>query len=211
VDPVVDEPAADVLVTMFRRLFEGGFVTLERCALSHRGPDGHACLDETSALAALLEVADGDGSPLPGPGDPELHALHRDMLAAWPEYPFVVSGPSRHLRALLAEGLAMPLPTSMMRKRGISDLAEHLVDHDALSGPRLAATLASARETADRKGMKHVLVITPDGTVHVAGPLPWETMAHYSNVEFSARVECLRIEERAARGAAALTGPDGGG
>jgi hypothetical protein len=43
--------------------------------------------------------------------------------------------------------------------------------------------------------MKHVLLIEPDGTVHVAGPSPEEAMAHYSNVEFSARVECARVEE----------------
>ncbi len=48
---------------------------------------------------------------------------------------------------------------------------------------------------AAANGMKHVLLIEPDGTVHVAGPTPEETMAHYSNVEFSARVECARIEE----------------
>jgi hypothetical protein len=131
------------------------------------------------------------------------------MLAAWPDFPFVVSGPARHLRALLAEGLAMPMPTSMMRKRGIGDLAEHLVDSDALSAPRLAATLAAARELASRNGMKHVLIIAPDGMVHVAGPLPWETMAHYSNVEFSARVECLRIEERATRNATVIPGSAG--
>ena len=47
--------------------------------------------------------------------------------------------------------------------------------------------------------MKHVLVIEPEGTVHVAGMVSADTMAHYSNVEFSARVECLRIEERIAQ------------
>jgi len=46
-----------------------------------------------------------------------------------------------------------------------------------------------------RPGLRSGPLIEPDGTVHVAGPTLEETMAHYSNVEFSARVECARIEE----------------
>ena len=150
-------------------------------------------LDETVALARLL--GDGDPEAPFEPADPSTHALHRAMHAAWPESEAVVSGPARHLRALLAEGWAMPEPTSMMRKRGVTRLDDHLVEAGALAGPQVAATLARARETADANGMKHVLLIEPDGTVHVAGSSPEEAMAHYSNVEFSARVECARIEE----------------
>lgn len=181
------------LVTIFGRLFESEFVTLERFAISCRAPDGMRYLDETVALAHLL--GDGDPEAPFEPADPSIHALHRAMYAAWPEFEAVVSGPSRHLRSLLAEGCAMPESTSMMRKRGVTRLDDHLVEEGALAGPRLAATLAGARETATANGMRHVLLIEPDGTVHVAGRSPEETMAHYSNVEFSARVECARIEE----------------
>lgn len=185
--------AAAVLVTIFGRLFESEFVTLERFAISCRAQDGMHYLDETVALARLL--GDGDREAPFRPADPSVHSLHRAMYAAWLEFEAVVSGPSRHLRALLAEGCAMPEPTSMMRKRGVKRLDDHVVEAGALAGSRLAATLASARETAAANGMKHVLLIEPDGTVHVAGLSPEEAMAHYSNVEFSARVECGRMEE----------------
>lgn len=181
------------LVTIFGRLFESEFVTLECFAISCRAPDGIRYLDETVALARLLGGEDPE-APFE-PADPSTHALHCAMYAAWPDFGAVVTGPSRHLRSLLAEGCAMPEPTSMMRKRGVTHLEAHVVAEGALASPRLAATLAGAREMAAANGMKHVLLIEPDGTVHVAGSTPEETMAHYSNVEFSARVECARIEE----------------
>lgn len=181
------------LVTIFGRLFESEFVTLERFAISCRAPGGMRYLDETVALERLL--GDGDPEAPFEPADPSIHALHRAIYAAWPDFEAVVTGPSRHLRSLVAEGCAMPEPTSMMRKRGVTRLDDHVVAEGALDGPRLAGTLATARATATANGMRHVLLIEPDGTVHVAGTSPEEAMAHYSNVEFSARVECARIEE----------------
>ena len=41
-----------------------------------------------------------------------------------------------------------------------------------------------------------MLLVTPFGMVHVAGRTPEETMAHWSNVEFSARTHVMRLEER---------------
>lgn len=193
-DSPTDAPdVTERLLTIFGRLFESEFVTLERFALSCRTPAGMRYLDEADALALML----GEGEPgVPRePADPAAHTLHRTMYAAWPDMHAVVSGPSRHLRALLAEGCELPEPTSMMRKRGVTRLADHLVETGALAGPRVAATLASARETATANGMTHVLILEQDGTVHVAGRLAEEAMAHYSNVEFSARVACVRIEE----------------
>jgi ribulose-5-phosphate 4-epimerase/fuculose-1-phosphate aldolase len=193
VEPPDAPDATERLLTIFGRLFESEFVTLERFALSCRTPAGMRYLDESDALALML----GEGEPgVPRePADPAVHALHRTVYSAWPDMHAVVSGPSRHLRALLAEGCALPEPTSMMRKRGVTRLADHLVETDALAGPRVAASLAGARETATANGMNHVLLLEQDGTVHVAGRLAEEAMAHYSNVEFSARVACARIEE----------------
>jgi ribulose-5-phosphate 4-epimerase/fuculose-1-phosphate aldolase len=193
VEPITAGTATAKLVTIFERLFESEFVTLERFAISCRTPDGLRSLDETTAVACLLAGDDAE-APLE-PADPSVAALHRAMYAAWPEVVAVVSGPSRHLRSLMAEGCAMPDSTSMMRKRGVTCLDDHLVAAGALDDPRLAATLAHVRETAAANGMKHVLLVEPDGTVHVAGPSLEETMAHYSNVEFSARVECARIDD----------------
>jgi hypothetical protein len=51
------------------------------------------------------------------------------------------------IKALLDEGMARPPCTSMMRKRGVSDLAEYLVDPIALTPPALEATLASGSST----------------------------------------------------------------
>lgn len=185
--------ATERLVTIFGRLFESEFVTLERFAISCRTTTGMRYLDESDALALML--GDGDPGAPAAPADPSTHALHRTMYAAWPDVDAVVSGPSRHLRALLAEGCALPDPTSMMRKRGVTRLVDHLVEPGSLAGQRAAATLAHARETASANGMTHVLLLEQDGTVHVAGRLAEEAMAHYSNVEFSARVACIRIEE----------------
>lgn len=185
--------ATELLVKIFGRLFESEFVTLERFSISCRTTAGMRYLDESDALALLL--GEGDPGVPREPADSSAHALHRTMYAAWPDVHAVMSGPSRHLRALLAEGCAPPNPTSMMRKRGVTRLVDHFVEPGALAGPRLAATLAAARETATANGMTHVLLLEQDGTVHVAGRLAEEAMAHYSNVEFSARVECARIEE----------------
>jgi hypothetical protein len=83
----------------------------------------------------------------------------------------------------------------MIRKRGIPDLGPHLVAPGALLGPRQAESIAMARELATRNGMKHLLLIRPDGFVVAAGTDAWEVMAHWHNVEFAAHVECLRVEE----------------
>ena len=192
---------ADILVTIFGRLFESELSTLEQLTVSCRTPDGVRSLGERTALALLLgedPPADAPAAAEPGDGaGPSTTALHRTMLGAWPETTAAVSGLALHLRDLLTEGLPLPDPTSMMRKRGVTQLADHLVEPAALAPAELDRTLARARETAVAKGMKHVLIVVSDGTVHVAGRTPEETMAHWSNVEFSAKVECLRVEERA--------------
>lgn len=51
-----------------------------------------------------------------------------------------------------------------MRNRGVSDLAAHTVEPEALVGPALTATIARARESAERNGMRHSLIITSDGS-----------------------------------------------
>jgi ribulose-5-phosphate 4-epimerase/fuculose-1-phosphate aldolase len=191
-------PAAATPVTVFRRLFENEFITLDGFAISCRTAAGMHYIDESVALARMLADDDHD-EPFP-PSDPSVHALHLALYAAWPEAESVVSGWSRHLRALLAEGMALPAPTSMMRKRGISDLGDHLVEPGALVGSLLDATLAQAQATASRNGMAHLLLVASNGMVVVASPKPEEAMAHWHNVEFSARVECMRIEEAAVHG-----------
>jgi ribulose-5-phosphate 4-epimerase/fuculose-1-phosphate aldolase len=191
-------PARVTPVVIFGRLFESELLTLEGFAISCRAPGGMHYLDQTNALASMLaQEPPGD---LVTPSDPTSHALHRAMYEAWPDVEAVVSGVSLHLRALMDEGMALPAPTSMMIKRGVTDLQDHLVGPEALVAPHLDATLARARAAADGHGMRHVLLVTTAGTVCVAGPSPEETMAHYSNVEFSARVECLRIEEATVHG-----------
>ena len=114
-------------------------------------------IDESVALGRML--ADEDRDLRFVPSDPVMHALHRTMYAAWPDVESVVSGWSRHLRALLVEGCALPTPTRMMRKRGVSDLRDHLVDPGALAGSQRDLTLAQARETATRNGMTYVLLV----------------------------------------------------
>ena len=184
----------DILVTIFGRLFESELGTLERLVVSCRTADGTRTLDGTAALARWLgETGPGDPS---APGDPGIEAIHLAMLAAWPEHTAVVSGLALHLRDLFVVGLSLPEPTSMMRKRGVTHLPDHVVEPTALAGAALEETLARARERASANAMKHVLIVVSDGMVHVAGRSPEETMAHWSNVEFSARVECLRVEER---------------
>lgn len=195
-------PAVSVTpVTMFRRLFENEFVTLDGFAISCRTASGMHYIDESVALGRML--ADEDRDEPFAPSDPTMHALHEAMYAAWPDVESVVSGWSRHLRALQVEGYPMPAPTSMMRKRGVSDLQDHLVEPGAVAGSQRALTLAQARETATRNGMTHVLLVAANGMVVAAGPRPEEVMAHWHNVEFSAQIECMRIEE------AALHAPDG--
>lgn len=179
----------DLLVTVFGRLFERDLATLEAVRVSAREPDGTIrTLDELAALGGLLGE---DGHDLPAP-DP----VHVALLAAFPGYTAAVSGIARSLRDLQAAGMALPETTSMMRKRQVADLSDHLVAAEALAPANLDATIARARERVASVGAKHVLLITPFGMVHVAGRTPEETMAHWSNVEFSARTQIMRIEER---------------
>jgi ribulose-5-phosphate 4-epimerase/fuculose-1-phosphate aldolase len=185
--------ADEVLVTVFGRLFENEFATLDGIAMSRKTPDGLRYLEESAALGRLLGVQDVD-EPFE-PADGAMLALHGALYAASPEVDTVVSGLSRHLQALLLEGMALPAPTSMMQKRGIPDLGPHVVAPGALLGPRQAESIEMARELAARNGMKHLLLIEPDGFVVAAGTGAWEVMAHWHNVEFAARVECLRVEE----------------
>lgn len=179
----------DVLVTIFGRLFERDLATLESVRVSVREADGSVrTLDELAALGGLLGEH-GHEAPDPDP-------VHEALLAAFPGYTAAVSGIARSLRDLQAEGMDLPETTSMMRKRQVPDLAAHLVAPDALAPANLAATIAQARERVESVGAKHVLLITPFGMVHVAGRTPEETMAHWSNVEFSARTQVMRLEER---------------
>ena len=186
------------LVTVATRLLERELASPEALAVSERTPDGLRSLDLLGALAAILD--DGLAVVPPGaPAAPAVHALHAACYVAWPDRNAIVSGVALHLRDLLAEGMGLPDPTSMMAKRGIVRVADHLVPAGALWGAERDATLARARALADERGMKHVLLIEPDGMVHAAGRTPEETMAHWSNVEFAARIECLRVEDRLVR------------
>jgi hypothetical protein len=179
----------ELLATVFGRLFESELGSVEALRVSVRGPNGGiVTMDERAGLGALLGEA---GHPEPAP-DP----LHADLLAIFPAWTAAVSGVGLHLRDLLAEGMALPETTSMMRKRMVVDLADHLVEPAEMAPDRRQATLARARERVERVGAKHVLLVVTDGTVHVAGRTPEETMAHWSNVEFSARTHVARIEER---------------
>jgi ribulose-5-phosphate 4-epimerase/fuculose-1-phosphate aldolase len=201
--------ADEVLVTVFGRLFENEFASLDGIAMSRRTPDGMRYLDQSVALSRLLgDVAAGEPFK---PADEAILALHGALYAAAPEVDTVVSGWSRHLQALLLEGLPLPVPTSMMRKRGIPDLGPHVVAPEALLGPRQAENIAKARELAERNGMKHLLLIGPGGYVVAAGTGAWEVMAHWHNVEFAARVECLRVEEADVLAAGALQLGEGPG
>lgn len=184
-------------VTVFRRLFENEFATLDGIAISCRSADGIEYIDESVALGLMLtDEAVGEDFV---PSDHESHAMHQAMYEAWPDVTSVVSGWSRHLRALLLEEMALPAPTSMMRKRGITDLQMHLLEPSAFSGLQVEATLAKAHETAARNGMAHYLLLATNGMVVVAAPTPEEAMAHWHNVEFAARIECMRIEEAGLR------------
>lgn len=181
---------SDVLVTIFGRLFESELGSVEELRVSTRTLDG-AGVRTLDTLAALGRLLGEETHPEPAPD-----ALHVALLEVFPAWTAAVSGVAPHLRDLLLEGMAMPETTSMMRKRAVPDLSAHLVTADDLAPVNLAVTLAHARERCESVAAKHVLLITTDGTVHVAGRTPEETMAHWSNVEFAARVGIKRIEER---------------
>lgn len=182
-----------ILATIFGRLFENEFATLDGIAVSCRTGEGMGYVDGTAALRLWL---DDRASEAPsGPEDAAAAAIHRACYEAAPEHAAVISGWSRHLRALLLEGYPVPPSTSMLRNRGVPDLAAHLVEPEALLEPTLAGTLADARELAARNGMRHHLLITTGGYVVVSGAPPYEAMAHWHNIEMAARVECLRIED----------------
>jgi hypothetical protein len=179
--------------TVFRRLFENEFATLDGIAISHSIDGELEYIDESVALGRMLDI-ESAFAPFE-PTDVDARQLHQAMHDAWPEVTSVVSGWSRHLKALFDEDMALPACTSMMRKRGVSDLAQYVVDPSALKGVALEATLASARATAQHNEMAHVLVVVDNGMVVVAGPTAIEAMAHWHNVEFAARIECMRVEE----------------
>jgi hypothetical protein len=189
------DDAQRTLATIFGRLFENEFASLDDIAISCRVPDGLVYLDGVSALSAWLGDEDL-GLPIP-PNDGAALPLHETLHAASPDHDVVISGLARHLRALLLEGFPAPPATSMLRNRGVSDLAAHLVAPQALAHPALHTTIARAKELARRDGMRHHLIIATDGKVVVSGSPPFEAMAHWHNVEFAARVECLRLEDAA--------------
>jgi hypothetical protein len=183
------------LATVFGRLYENEFATLDDIAISRHLPSGIQYIDQSVALDCWLLDQEVDASYVPA--DPTTYALHEAAYELLPGAETVVSGLARHLRALLLEDMALPGPTSMMRKRGVADLGEHLVDPDDLVGSALAATLTQARDRTRQNGMEHVLLVATNGLVIVAGANPFETMAHWHNVEFAARIECMRLEEAA--------------
>ena len=180
-----------VLATIFGRLFENEFATIDGIALSCRTPDGMEYVEGTDALRWWL----GGTTDEPAGGDPRILALHRACHAAAPAHDAVISGWSRHLRALMLEGHGVPRSTSMMRNRGVPDLSVHVVEPDALAGSALAATLDRARSLAQEHGMRHHLLITTEGYVVASGAPPYELMAHWHNVEMAARIEVLRLED----------------
>lgn len=184
------DPAStgDPLVALLGRLLESRLGSLEHLLATIRTDDRDRSMDARTALSRLL------GEPVAPEIAPD--PLHGALLAAVPGAGAAVSGVALHLRDLLAEGMALPETTSMMRKRGVPDLADRCVAPEDLLPGRLPATLAAARERAEARGAKHVLLFTPDGVVHVAGRTPEETMAHWSNVEFAARAAVMRVEER---------------
>ena len=192
------DPSGDarrVLATMFGRLYGPEFATLDGIALSCRTAHGFEYADGTTGLSLWLD--DGITELRAEPEDAAAHELHRALYAAMPDHQAVISGWSRHLRALLLEGLAPPPPTSMMRKRGIPEVGAHIVEPSALGPARLAGSIDMARALAERNAMRHLLIISSEGQVVVSGAPPFEAMAHWHNIEFAARVECFRLEELA--------------
>lgn len=199
--PLPADDAVATAVTLFGRLLERGLGALEGCTISQRGPDGTlVTLDAQEALGRLIGEIPSDAPR--ADRDPEAAAFHAALLAAFPGWTTAVSGVALHLRDLIAEEMALPEATSMMRKRGIRHVADHLVAAGACRGAAQAETIAAAWARTEANGMRHVLIVEPDGTVHVGGPAPAETMAHWSNVEFSAQVAVLRAEERVLDGMA---------
>lgn len=186
------------LATIFGRLFENEFATLDGIAISCRTGEGMGYVDGTAALRLWLD--DRVSEPSTEPEDPTAAAIHRACYEAAPEHAAVISGWSRHLRALLEEGYPPPPSTSMMRNRGVPAMAAHVVEPEALLEPALTDTLARAQDLAERNGMRHHLLITSAGYVVVSGAPPYEAMAHWHNVELAARVECLRVEDVALLG-----------
>lgn len=186
------KPSAE-LVAAFGRLFDNEFLTLDGVTISYRVGRDISYLDERSALDAML--FDEEAATMSSTLADETQALHLALYAADPDTECVISGWSRHLRALLLEGFPPPPPTSMMRKRGIHDVSAHLVAADALEGSRLAASIEQARTLAKQNGMRHLLLLSAEGMVVMAGKPLNEAVSHWHNVEFAARVECLRIEE----------------
>lgn len=184
-----------LLAAIFGRLYVPEFATLDGIAVSCRTQHGFDYADGTTGLSLWLE--DGITELRTEPEDAAAHELHRALYAAMPDHRAVISGWSRHLRALLLEGLAPPPPTSMMRKRGIPQVGAHIVEPSALSPARLAGTIERARALAERNDMRHLLIISSEGLVVVSGAPPFEAMAHWHNVEFAARVECFRLSELA--------------
>lgn len=191
--------ARATVTTIFGRLFEGEFATLDDIAISISTTEGMCYVDGTAGLLLWLghEISDSSIEPV----DASAQGLHQALHAASPEHDTVISGRSRHLWALLLEGLGPPPATSMMRNRGVPDIGAHIVAPEALVGPALGGTIERARELAEGNGMRHNLIITSAGLVVVSGAPPFEAMAHWHNVEFAARVECMRIEETVAHGA----------
>lgn len=185
-----------ILATIFGRLYEPEFATLDGIAISCRTADGFDYADGTTGLS--LWLGDEISQQRTDPEDPSAHAVHEALYAAMPDHEAVISGWSRHLRALLLEGSAPPPSTSMMRNRGVADLGAHLVDPSALEQPSLSDTIDRAAAVAEKNGMRHLLIVTTEGLVVVSGAPPFEAMAHWHNVEFAARVECLRLEEASA-------------
>ena len=189
---------AATLAAMFGRLFENEFATLDGIAISCRTDGGMDYVDGTAGLSLWLgdEVTQAPVAP----SDPAAHALHAAWHTAVPEHEAVISGWSRHLRALLLEGLGTPPSTSMMRNRGVPDIGAHLVEPSALVGAELEGAIARARELAEQNTMRHLLLVTTEGLVVASGAPPFEAMAHWHNVEFASRIECMRLEEVALRG-----------
>lgn len=190
--------ARHTLGTIFGRLFENEFATLDGIALSCRTPDGMEYVEGLDALRLWLDdrVTTSEAEQ----PDPTIVALHEACYAVAAGHSVVISGWSRHLRTLLRAGCSLPPSTSMLRNRGVTELGMHLVEPTALEGAALRGTMLQARAVAEANGMRHHLLITTDGYVVVSGAPPSEAMAHWHNVELAARVECLRIEDAALHG-----------
>lgn len=186
----------DILAAVFGRLYEPEFATLDGIAISCRTAGGFDYADGTTGLS--LWLGDEISELRTDPEDRSAHALHQALYVAMPGHEAVISGWSRHLRALLLEGSVPPPSTSMMRNRGVADLAAHLVDPSALEPSSLPDTIDRAAALAEQNGMRHLLIVTTEGMVVVSGAPPFEAMAHWHNIEFAARVECLRLEEASA-------------